>query len=174
MKTLLVGLLFVGFTSLAFAQSNGEVQEVKLAAVVISPLNVSYLNNVQDKSTPEVVRQLENKAARFDITESPVFDKNFEAYEVIFKESSTKEGLIVATYDNEGKILKSYEKFNNVTLPPTVRNAVYKQYPGWSIQSDTYLVSYYSNKNVKKEYKLKIRKDIKKKTLKIDTDGNMI
>ncbi|TYA59147.1 hypothetical protein [Formosa maritima] len=174
MKTVFFGLLFLGFANLSFSQSNQEIEEVKLADVVISPLNLSYLNAVQEKNTPESVRHLENKAARFDITESPVFDNQFEAYEVIFKEASKNGGQIIATYNSEGKILKSFEKFNDVTLPPSVRNAVYKEYPGWTIHSDTYLVSYYINKDTKKVYKLKIKKDDEKKTLKIDVDGKLI
>lgn len=174
MKTVIFGLLFLGFASLSFSQSNQEIEEVKLADVVISPLNLSYLNAVHDKNTPESVKYLENKVARFDITESPVFDNQFEAYEVIFKEASSKGGKIIATYNSEGKILKSFEKFNDVTLPPSVRNAVYKEYPGWTIHSDTYLVSYYMNSNIKKVYKLKIKKNDEKKTLKIDVDGRLI
>jgi len=173
MKTLLIGLLFLGFTSLTYAQTNGGIQAEKLDDVVISPLNISYLNTVKDENTPQVARQLENKAGRFDITESPVFDRNFEAYEVIFNENSENKGRIVATYDNKGKILSSMERFKDVALPPAVRNSVYKSYPGWTILNDTYLVSYYENRAVKKTYKLKIKKDNTKKTLRLDTEGNI-
>ncbi|MGB1308056.1 MAG: hypothetical protein ACPG6B_04045 [Oceanihabitans sp.] len=170
MKTLLFGLLFIGFANLNHAQ----VQEVTLANVVISPLNASYLNAVHDSKTPEIVRKLENKAARFDITESPVFDKQFEAYEVIFTENDKNRNSIIATYDSNGKILKSYEKFKDVSIPHTVRNAVYNKFPDWKIFSDTYLVTYYTGKTAKRVFKLKIEKDNKKKTLKVDIDGNLI
>lgn len=173
MKTLLIGLLFLGSTSLTYSQTNGEIKAEKLEDVVITPLNVSYLKNVKDKTTPEVAKQLENTAARYDITESPVFDRDFEAYEVIFSENSESKGRIVATYDNKGKIISSFERFSDVALPPAVRNSVYKAYPGWTILNDTYLVSYYENRSVKKTYKLKIEKDKTKKTLRLDTEGNI-
>jgi len=149
MKTVFLGLLFLGIANLSFSQSSNEIEEVQLADVVISPLNLSYLNAVHDVNTPEVVKQLEKKVAKFDVTESPVFDKQFEAYEVIFKDASSNSGSIIATYNSEGKILKSFEKFNDVTLPPAVRKAIYKEYPGWTIHSDTYLVSYYFNEDIK-------------------------
>ena len=174
MKTVFLGLLFLGFANLSFSQSSNEIEEVQLADVVISPLNLSYLNAVHDVNTPEVVKQLEKKVAKFDVTESPVFDKQFEAYEVIFKDASSNSGSIIATYNSEGKILKSFEKFNDVTLPPAVRKAIYKEYPGWTIHSDTYLVSYYLNEDIKKVYKLKIKKDNEKKTLKVGIDGKLI
>lgn len=174
MKTVIFGLLFLGLANLSFSQSSNEIEEVQLADVVISPLNLSYLNAVHDENTPKVVKQLESKVAKFDITESPVFDKQFEAYEVIFKDATNNSGRIIATYNSEGKILKSFEKFNDVTLPSAVRNAIYKEYPGWIIHSDTYLVSYYLNEDIKKVYKLKIKKDDEKKTLKIDVDGKLI
>lgn len=171
MKKVLLGLLFVGFANLSFSQS---AREVKLAAVDITPLNLNYLNAVQDKNTPKAVEHLENEAARFDITESPVFDKQFDAYEVVFKTVSSKDSRIIATYDSNGKIIKSFERFNDVALPPSVRNAVSLKYPGWTILSDTYLVSYYKNRDIKKVYKLKITNKNEKKTLKIDINGELI
>ncbi|MBT8304804.1 MAG: DUF3450 domain-containing protein, partial [Bacteroidia bacterium] len=112
MKSLITGLLFVGLTSLGVAQNNG-IEQVELSEVNVTPLNLTYLNTVQDTDTPEKVKELENVASRYDVTESPVFNKKFEAYEVIFKET---DGKIVATYDQNGKILSSMERFSNVVL----------------------------------------------------------
>ncbi|MBT8302876.1 MAG: nicotinate-nucleotide adenylyltransferase, partial [Bacteroidia bacterium] len=100
-----------------------------------------------------------------------VFNKKFEAYEVIFKET---DGKIVATYDQNGKILSSMERFSNVVLPTKVRNAIYESYPGWNLHKDTYLVSYYVDRDVKKIFKIQLRKDRERKNLKVDVDGNII
>lgn len=170
MKNQLIGLFLLGFANLSHAQFN----EVKLADVIISPLNISYLDAVKDNDTPEITRQLELQAAQFDITESPVFDEQYDAYEVVFRENNSKRTTIVATYDNNGQILNSYEKFNDVSVPPAVRNAVYNEFPNWKIYSDTYLVTYYSDKKAKRVFKLKIKKDNKRKTLKLDVSGNLI
>jgi len=170
MKTLLIGLFLLGIANLSHAQVN----EVKLADVVITPINTSYLDAVKDNDTPEIAQLLEQQAAQYDITELPVFDQQYDAYEVIFRENNSKKNTIVATYDNEGRILNSFEKFNDVSVPPAVRNAVYNEFPDWKIYSDTYLVTYYSGKEAKRVFKLKIKKDNKKKTLRVDVNGNLI
>lgn len=170
MKTLITGLLVIGLTSLGFSQSGG-IEQVNLSEVDITPLNLTYLNQVQDEDTPTEVKRLENKASRYDITEAPIFDKKFEAYEVIFKDS---DGKIVATYDENGKILSSLERFKDVLLPEKVRNSLYKNFPGWALHTDTYLVSYYADHSVKKVYKIQLRKDGKRKNLKVDVQGNII
>ncbi|WP_274476194.1 hypothetical protein [Mangrovimonas aestuarii] len=183
MKTLLIGLVLLGLTSLTKtqAQSNEQIGAVALEDVVISadnievlPVNLSYIHSVVDEDTPTRVRDLEGHAARFDIKETEEFDSRYEAYEVIFKERNGGTGRIVATYDSDGKILRSYEKFTDLLLPPTVRNAVFKAHPGWTLQKDAYLVSYFHNRDVKKVYKVQITKGDEKKNLKLDIDGNMM
>jgi len=173
MKTFLIGLIFLGFTSLGHSQVNGEtkVKEEALDVITVTRLNLSYLKKVQDENTPKRVKALENRAARYDITESPVFDRKFESYEVLFEQTK---GRIVATFDQEGKIINSLERFDDVLLPPEVRNTIFKEYPGWSIHKDMYLVSYYHDKDVKKTYKVQIRKEKQKKNLKIDSQGKIM
>ncbi|MCO4822898.1 MAG: hypothetical protein KC469_12570 [Flavobacteriaceae bacterium] len=173
MKTLVTGLIFLGFTSLCYSQSNGDtkVKEEALATVTVTPLNTSYLNKVQDDNTPDRVKILEDKAARYDITELSIFNGKFESYEVIFEQTESR---IIATYDGDGKIINSLERFENVSLPASVRNTVYKQYPGWAIHKDVYLVSYFENKEAKRHYKIQVRKEGARKNIKLDASGGMI
>ncbi|RBP32840.1 hypothetical protein DFR65_102176 [Oceanihabitans sediminis] len=170
MKNLFFGLMFLGIASLSYSQ----IAEVQLEDVNLTPLNTSYLNEVSDKSTPKIVRRFESEVARYDITEAPFYDDKFEAYEVIFEGKNSDQCRIVATYDNEGKVLSSLERFKDVALPYAVRNSIEKKYPGWIVIKDTYLVSYYLDKEVKKMYKLKIAKGNKRKNIKVDVLGNTI
>lgn len=174
MKNLIIGLFVLGFTSLGYTQEQRHSNAVELADVIISPLNMSYLNKVQDEFTPVKVKHLEDKAARFDITESPVYDRKFEAYEVVFTDAYNKnQGNIVATYDSNGKILRSLERYKETLLPPKVRNAIFKRYPNCSLESNLYLLTYYHNKDVKKVYKVRIKDGDKKMNLHVDHNGNM-
>ncbi|MBA6155682.1 hypothetical protein H3Z83_03980 [Tenacibaculum sp. S7007] len=175
MKKLVIGFLFLGLTSLTHSQVENGTPNITLEAVTIKPLNLSYLKNVQDKNTPEVAVALENEAARYDITEDPIFDREFEAYEVVFKAKTEggSTGLITATYDSEGKILKSVEKYKNILLPKTVREAIWEKYPNWVIHKDVYLVSYKNNKDARKLFRVQIRKDGNKKNLKLGYNGNI-
>lgn len=171
MKKFVIGSLLLGLTSLGFSQTDTNIQEEQLDDVIVTPLNLSYTKSVQDDTTPEKARLLENKAARFDITELEMFDKSFEAYEVIFRKS---DGTIIATYDKSGKIIQSTERFENVVLPEKVRTSILKEYPGWQIQKDVYLVSYFAGREGKRTFKVQIQNGNKRKHLKIDHLGNMI
>lgn len=168
MKKLFINLIALSLTATGVAQTNGTGQQVTLTGVTVRPLNLSYLNAVTDERMPESVTALENKAARFNITDSEIYDGDFEAYEVVFEESN---GTILATYDGRGRIVESLERFKNITLPYEVRNKVAMDYPGWTIHSDAYLVSYYKDKGVDKEVKIQLRKDGKRKNIKLNLEA---
>jgi len=171
MKQLVIGIICFGLATLSFAQSTDGMDEVRLTDVVVTPLNLTYLNKVQDDNTPRPVIKLENKVARFNVKESPVFEEGFDAYEVIFKQTN---GSIIATYDQNGSIISTLERYDQITMPYNVRNSLHKQYPDWFIHSDVYLVSYYDNKEINKVYKVQIRKDNMKKNLKVDIEGTIL
>ncbi len=170
MKKLLIGTLFIGLASLGYSQaSDAEMEEVKLSGVTMKPLNLGYLDKVGESLSPWVFT-LEKKASQFDIKKSPFFIRG-ERSEIIFIQ---RKGEINATYDYNGKILSTRERYSNLLLPPAIRNAVYRAYPDWNMEKNTYLVSYNHRKGAKKVYKVQIRKNGLKKNLKLNVDGNGI
>ncbi|MDE3743402.1 hypothetical protein [Maribacter polysaccharolyticus] len=174
MKKLFINLIALSLVSLGYSQQSvytDTANEVTLEGVTVSPLNISYLSMVQEESMPDHVTELENKAARYDITKSGIYDYEIEDYEITF---SHENGTIIATYDKNGRILNSYERFNNITLPFELRNKIYQEYPGWTIHRDAYIVTYFEDSGVTKICKLHLRKDGKKLNIKIDMDGNII
>ena len=169
MKTLIIGLLFLSFTNLGYTQdSYNEIAALELEEIIISPPNFIYLNQVQDKYTPKLVKKLEYIASKYDIKESEIYDPNEEKFAIVFKQ---KNGRIIAIFDNSGKIVTCYEKYHNVKLPPKIRKNIFIDNPGWLIHSDTYLVSYRYGSEVKKTYKIQLRKGNLKKNLKLDSEG---
>lgn len=167
MKKLFINLIAISLTTMGFSQTNGN-KSVALEGVTVRPLNLTYLNAVTDERMPESVTALENKAARYNITEHEVYDGNFEAYEVVFEESN---GSILATYDERGRIVESLERFKDITLPYELRNKVAKDYPGWTIHSDAYLVSYYKDRGVDREVKIQLRKNGKRKNIRLNLEA---
>ncbi|MEZ2414098.1 hypothetical protein ACA086_03985 [Muriicola sp. E247] len=165
MKKTVLSLMLLSIVSAGFAQEEKEAIELK--GVTVSPLNLEYENTVVDKNMPPSVQNLERKAARFDITELDIYNGQFEAYEVFFEQNN---GSIIATYDSEGKILQSYERFKDITLPVAVREHIYKSHPGWKIHKDIYIVSYYDDRDVSKVAKVQLVKDGLKKNLKLDVN----
>ena len=172
MKNLLIGLLVIGLANLGYSQNtNSEAKEVKLEDITVYTLNISYLNQVQDETMSVHVKSLEHRASRCDIKNSPKFDGRSESFKVVF---NSIKGSIIATYDNNGKILTTKERFRDIKLPEPVRTYVFKKYPKWSLLGNTYLVSYQSDKDAKKIYKVQIGKDNLKKNLKIDFRSNVL
>lgn len=165
MKKVIINVFAIAAISMGFAQTNGSNETVALTGVTVKPINLSYLNAVLDEDMPEDVKYLENKAARFDVTTSEIYDSNFEAYEVMFEQTN---GSIMATYDQNGQIIESLERFKDITLPLNIREQLAIQHPGWTIHSDVYLVSYYRDKEMEKKCKIQLRKDGKKKNIKLD------
>jgi len=166
MKTLFISVLAAFLCSNVFSQELYRAPStVDLNLITVRPLNISYVNSVVDERMPEAVTKLENKAARYNILENPVYDGNFEAYEVIFSQNN---GTIIATYDQHGKIIQTSERFKDITLPEFIRNRIHSENPGWTIHSDLYMVSYFGNKEVKKVCKIQLRKDGQRKNLKIE------
>ena len=143
---------------------NAQSDPFELIEVTVRPLNISYVHAVIDERMPETIIELENMAARYNITESPVYDGQFNAYEVTFSQDN---GTIIATYDQNGKIIQSIERFKDITLPAFIRNKIFEDNSGWTIHSDTYLVSYNCNESIKKMCKVQLRKDGKRKNIKI-------
>ncbi len=160
----------MGLASLAYAQrATCEMEEVKLSDVTVMPLNHDYLDKVEG-ALPAWVLTLEKKVSRFNIKESPFFVSLG-----LSKISITqRKGTISATYDHNGKILWTQEWYNNLVLPPAVRNVVYCAYPDWNMQKNTYRVSYNHKKGAKKVYKIHLKKGSQKKKLTFDAEGNQI
>ncbi len=165
MKKLLTGLVILGLTNLAYPQNSNDGSTFLLEGVTVSP-NMLYLSSVSSGTHSKRVWDLENFAARYDITKSPLFDNSDRNYTISFKQSK---GLILATYDKNGNIIKTSERFKDIVVPIGVRNYIGKEYPGWVHQGNSYLVSYSGNKNVKKVYKVEIVKQNMQKRIRISS-----
>lgn len=164
MKKTVLSLMLISAISLGFAQEE-EGQPIELKGVTVSPINLDYIYTVVDKQMPRSVQKLEKKAAQFDVTELELFNGQFEAYEVFFEQAN---GTIIATYDQNGKIMESHERFKDIALPAPIREYIYQKNPGWTIHKDVYLVSYYDDKDVSKVAKVQLRKDGLKRNLRVD------
>lgn len=167
MKKLILGLLIFGLTIQGFSQVDIELDEVEIKAT-----NYKYLNSVGDTETAILVNKLEKKVANFDLINSKYFEEEIDDYLIYFK---APYGKVLATYDNQGEIIRTQERFVDIQLPLKVSNAVVDNYPGWKVTGDIYLVRYMrSSEKASKMYKLFIEKDGETKKIKTDQHGNII
>lgn len=170
MKKLILGLLIFGLAIQSFAQIKTE----KLSEVVISATNYKYLNKVGLTNASIPVELLESKVASFDLKNSEFYSDDYDLYEISF---FIPDGHILAAYNSDGVIIRSVEKFKDVTLPREVIESVAKQYPNWTFKKDVYLVSYYDNNEggkITKKYKITLENGNKRIKVKVDEKGNFI
>lgn len=170
MKNSLIVLGFLCSTYLGYSQK--PIKAVNLKEVTVSPiLNHSYRNMVIAETSPDFVKNLQTEAAAYDVRKDPVYHKSPSPYVVYFAQTN---GSIIATYDPNGRVISTLERFKDVPPPQPVRNSVYVKYPNWTMDKNRYMVTYYKGKGATKIYQLKLRKGNIKKNLKINADGKIL
>ncbi|MDO6761487.1 hypothetical protein Q4566_14845 [Tamlana sp. 2_MG-2023] len=176
MKKLLIGIFTLGFTTLMFAQVSYESDDLLLLKYkTATAVHSQYLSTVLEMQTAKRIRSLESTVANYDITKQALFNKkSINGYQVVFEEHDQYEGSIIANYNSAGELTKSFERYKDVSLPYSVRYSVTKAHPGCSFVSTVYYVSYVPHKPIEKTYKIKIKVDGSKKTLKVDENGQIL
>jgi len=167
MRAFILGLVFLGLTSLCFAQEDGKL----LSEVEVYATNYDYLKNVKSNDIHPAISLLEYKVAKFDVKSLSSYKDHYDRYKVLF---FIPQGKIDALYDNGNNIIRTYEKFNDVNLPIPVINSVLKKYPECNFESDVFLVTYHHKRGVKKTYKINIRSKDKNIKIKTDENGNIL
>lgn len=135
--------------------------------IMTTMLNASYFEDLNAKNTPSVIKELKQQVAKYNISDSSVFDDSEKAtYRVVFK---NKQGKLVVIYNNQGEILNSVEKYKNIAIPSDLRIAISKEYPGWAFQENKYSITYNKDNGFNKSYKIELKKGNLKKTLRINS-----
>jgi hypothetical protein len=139
-----------------------------LDEVVVKATNYKYLNDTGTREAAVSVNLLQKEVANYDLQEADFYQDDYDFYTVNF---FIPDGKVVVAYDKDGNILRTIEKYNNVSLPEDVRNAVVKRFPGWGIYEDVYRITYNQDKGAKKTYKLTLVNGDKKMRVKLDENG---
>lgn len=136
MKKLILALLALGLTTQLYAQ---VVEDGQLPEITVNAVNYKYLNSVDNDDLDVNVKKLEREAATFDFRNSEVYKDEYTTYSITFL---IPNGSIITAYNNDGKIVRTTEKYVDVKLPKSVSKSVAKEYFGWNITDDEYKVSY--------------------------------
>jgi len=174
MKNLIIVLIIIGLTTTGFAQDKSNVFEVALEEAEVFDINYNYLNAIGYGDAAVPVKLLAQKAASFDLEYSNCLEADYEKQEY-YVQFKIPQGEILAVYNNEGEIIRTSEKFKDISLPLAVSNAIVNKYPGWKISNDIYSVTYIKDAELNKIYKLFIEKtNIGKRVVMIDENGKFI
>lgn len=167
MGILLLAVFVFGASLQAFAQK-------VLPEITITAANYKYLNATSPEETAQPVNMLEHYAAAYDIKGAEFYEDEYDNYVVSF---FIPDGKILAAYDKEGKLLRTAEKFKDVAVPSSVRQAVAKKFPNWTISRDVYVVSYHDRREgrvIKKMYKLVLENGSQRMRVKVTDGGDFL
>lgn len=172
MKSFIIAIIFVlGYTTISSAQDslkvNGNIKMEELPAVVIKKAGKDFSVYLPDRNADLKVRNLESKFIAYDL------GKDYEGYENYLVLMETKDGTLSATYDENGKLVRVVEKYQNVKLPSSVIYSVYKAFPDWRIVNDKFLYTQEEGDVIQKEYNLKIKKNNETRKLVVTADGEI-
>ena len=146
-------------------------QVVELPEIEIVATNYKYLNSLgEEASIP--VRELENAVADYDVKSADFYEDEYSTYFVSFY---IPEGKILASYDEDGTLLRTAERFKNVNVPQAIKQSIAERFPNWSISKDIYRVTFHQRSGeAKKQYKLVLENGDKRMRVKVDETGEFI
>ncbi len=170
MKNWIIGIVILGFASPAFSQlAYNEIKGSSASKSEAAAVNLAYFHRVKDGTYASVVQGLQRRVADYDVTSTPEFMEDPDNCEVTF---AHPQGYIHVSYDNDGRIRKSEERYKDVLTTKAVRNAIARDYPGWTMTQNAYKISYERGTPASKAYTIKLEKGNNSVTLTMDTEGN--
>lgn len=156
---------------LSFFFASSSFSQVNLPEVFISSVKYKYLVAADNRNLAQPIKLLENQAASYDIKKADFYEDDYETYYITFYLPT---GYVLATYDKDGKLLRTAERYKNVLLPKAVAQTLSKTYPGWSIPKDVYLVTYENEKGATKVWKVLLKQGDNRLKVKLNEKGEFI
>ncbi|HVU94116.1 MAG TPA: hypothetical protein VHE34_02790 [Puia sp.] len=143
-----------------------------LPAVIVTAANYKYLKIVGGKEVAAPVRKLERMAASYDIRNSEYYEEDYDSYFISFY---LPEGVILAAYDKDGRLLRTAEKYHDIQLPPVISGGIAAAFPNWTITRDVYRVNYFddSGKAVKR-YKVVLKRGGRRMRVEMNERGEVV
>ncbi|MEL0456297.1 nicotinate-nucleotide adenylyltransferase [Flavobacteriaceae bacterium SZ-1-7] len=166
MKNIFLAVMTLVFVVKAYPQT------VNLPETIIT-INSDYLNAVNTNHSNDYVAKLEQAILNYNHSDiSQLYDDKNDIYNVSFK---LPDGEIVVSFNKDGKIIKTFEKYKNMRLPLGVMKTIAEKYPGHGIIEGVYLIKYHSQKEMlQQEYKIKLKNNDSILTVKINEKGEFL
>lgn len=174
MKKLIVFLWVLGCVAVSHAQKVIQLEEAKINFTPTANVMFEDYENGIFIVKESYSRQFEANAIKFlkenfDIVGFMKFheDEDVQNYFVTVK---NRKGFLKATYDRNGELVDTFQKFKDIVLPHQLRQEVYASHKGWTMVHNAYIAKgkadlinseYYqvTMKNGKKKDKLKLYPD---------------
>ncbi len=151
---LMLGTVLQGYSQIVLREAKVVYVPEKMK---VDPIKNSLTLEVNEKFAGEFQEDaLEFLRKNFDPVKLAADnrDKKFDRYEVTFK---SDKGLLMASFDRDGNLISSFQKFKGVGLPPEVRSDLYARYGKTELLKTKYIATSKSWNLDGEFYRLKIR-----------------
>ncbi len=165
--TLLLTLCLFSQNEIAYVDVSFDVKNLTYTTSKKTIANFNYVNAVYNQDLSIQIKTFQKMVADYDITEQPCYNLDKKCtYDVVFRDDNN---TITATYDKEGAVLKSFEKYEAIKLPYKISAKIVKENPGWNYESIKCVITYEEGKSTSTIYQIKLRKEKSTKTIKIQS-----
>jgi hypothetical protein len=148
------------------SKANLELEE--LPEIVLTKIGEDFSVYLPDKNPDLSVQQLQKYFIAYNL------GKDYEGYDNYLVMMKNEKGTLTATYNNDGKLVRVVEKYDDVTLPNEVIYSVLKANPGWGIVEDKYHYTQADGDIKKKVYYVTIKNGKQTKKLKVTPAGEIL
>lgn len=176
MKTIISLIAAFVLTTTTYAQvpensqkSNEDLIGTELPAVVIKKVGEDFSMYLPEtENTDSKINYIQNTFIAYDL------GKDLEGYDDYLVTLKIKDAVLIATYNEKGKLINVVEKYKNVKLPKAVLDRIAKQYPDWTIKDDKYSYSQADGNITEKHYLVILKKDNKTKKVTFNSKGELV
>ena len=177
MKRILTLILIAGWALTTYSQKVIQLEETKLNFDPTSEIVFEDYEN-------GIVKVKEKFATQFQANAIGFLKENFDVLRFLESQdgisgdvtvtATSAKGFITATFNEDGDIVKNYQRFKDVALPYAIRNEVYASYQGWSITKNKYVASGLRNQIDKQKYLIKLERGKEKARMKISPSSSIL
>lgn len=171
MKLFINVVALLGVITASYSQNLEAADEFRsdeLPTVVIKSAGKDFSVYLPDKNPDSKVRQMQENFIGYNL------GKDFEGYDEYLVMMETDDAYLTATYNQNGKLIRVVEKYENVKLPKSVVLSVYKAFPEWTIVKDKFLYAQEDGTVKNKSYSLKLKKDNETKKIVVNPQGKIL
>lgn len=170
-------VILVAFLFSALMCNAQEIIELQEAKVENKSSTTTILNrgnhfsvNIQETSRGEFEKDpLAFMDRYFDIQDliDKVGDKKYLSYHVTFR---SRKGELNAKYDNNGTLLSTSLRLENVLVPHELKHQLYRDYKGWEMVKNLHIAKGKRGVAEVDYYKITMKNGNKKKNFKVNTE----
>lgn len=146
-------MLVAGWVLASYSQKVIQLEETKLTFKPSAQVAFEDYSNGIMRVKENYARQFQSNAIQFMLENFDIYRfmrESGEEFDEINVTVQSSNGILMATYNEDGKLVKTFQKFKNVPLPNDIRTQVNGEYKNWKVQKNKYM-AFGKNENLDQE-----------------------